>query len=60
MENNIRLKTVEESDLKAWWEKRFGPQADLEWMKYNGPYFKSPVESWDFMSIIKKRQYIAL
>lgn len=47
MENIVTLKNVEESDLKQWWEKRYGPKADLEWMKYNGPYFNDSVQSWE-------------
>lgn len=47
MENIVTLKNVEESDLKQWWEKRYEPKADLEWMKYNGPYFNDSVQSWE-------------
>lgn len=47
MEKIVTLKNVEESDLKQWWEKRYGPKADLEWMKYNGPYFNDSVQSWE-------------
>ncbi|MDI6495685.1 GNAT family N-acetyltransferase [Leuconostoc lactis] len=47
MENIVTLKNVEESDLKQWWEKRYGPKADLEWMKYNGPYFNDSVQRWE-------------
>ncbi|WP_265456037.1 GNAT family N-acetyltransferase [Enterococcus sp. HY326] len=37
--------------LKEIWSIAFGPEADLEWMKFNGPYFHDPVETWqDFSS----------
>lgn len=36
--------------LKEIWAVAFGPEADLEWMKFNGPYFNDPVESWDDFS----------
>lgn len=50
MQNNVTLKTIKKEDLKHIWEISYGPQADLEWMKFNGPYFNDPVESWDNFS----------
>ncbi|MBB6432950.1 GNAT family N-acetyltransferase [Leuconostoc carnosum] len=47
MEQNIKLKFVEEKDIKQWWEKKYGSQSDLNWMQYNGPYFKDPVQTWE-------------
>lgn len=46
MKNNISLRTIKEEDLTTIWEISYGPKADLEWMKYNGPYFNDPVETW--------------
>ena len=49
MKNNTSLRTIKE-DLQLIWEISYGPKADLEWMKYNGPYFKDPVETWETFS----------
>ena len=46
MSNNVLLKELVEADLRELWEISYGPQADLTWMKFNGPYFKDPVETW--------------
>lgn len=50
MTQDIWLKTIETNDLKEIWEISYGPKADLEWMKFNGPYFKDPVETWESFS----------
>ena len=50
MKNNTSLRTIKEEDLQLIWEISYGPKADLEWMKYNGPYFKDPVETWETFS----------
>ncbi|KAF1296757.1 GNAT family acetyltransferase [Enterococcus sp. JM4C] len=46
MRNHLFLKTIEEKDLRIIWEISFGPKADLVWMKFNGPYFNDPVQTW--------------
>lgn len=46
MRERVSLKTISEEDLRDIWEISFGPKADLEWMKFNGPYFKDPVQTW--------------
>lgn len=47
----IQLRTATHDDLKELWAISFGPQADLTWMDYNGPYFNDPVQSWeDFLN----------
>lgn len=46
MKKNISLKTIKEENLRTILEISYGPTADLEWMKYNGPYFSNPVETW--------------
>lgn len=37
----IELKAVEKAALIELWEISYGPQADLKWMAYDGPYFKN-------------------
>lgn len=46
MQEIVILKTVIDEDLKDIWEISYGPKADLEWMKFSGPYFNAPVETW--------------
>lgn len=41
----IELKQATHDDLDELWNISFGPKANLEWMKYNGPYFNDPVQS---------------
>lgn len=43
---NVWLKQIEASDLAELWAVAYGPKADLEWKKWDGPYFKDPVLSW--------------
>ena len=50
MKDKLCLKMVSINDLKELWEISFGPKADLEWMKFNGPYFNDPVLSWEEFS----------
>lgn len=47
MQEKIDLKIVTETDLKELWEISYGPKADLEWMKYDVPYFEDPIDTWD-------------
>lgn len=44
---NIRLKTIEETDLLPFWRISYGPEADLTWKKFDAPYFENPVLSWE-------------
>lgn len=46
MLKNVTLKTIVKEDLPAIWAISYGPKADLEWMKFNGPYFNNPVKTW--------------
>lgn len=46
----IELAVINEEDLLAIWEMSYGPKADLEWMKYNGPYFNDPIMDWEEFS----------
>lgn len=39
----LTICTIKENDLQEWWEIAYGPKADLEWKKWDGPYFKDPV-----------------
>lgn len=43
----IAIRTIKETDLQAWWEIAFGPDADLEWKKWDGPYFRNPILDWE-------------
>jgi Acetyltransferases, including N-acetylases of ribosomal proteins len=42
----ITLRPFKVADLPIWWALSYSPQANLEWMKWNGPYFQDPVLSW--------------
>lgn len=46
----IELAVINEEDLLDIWEISYGPKADLEWMKYNGPYFNDPIMNWEEFS----------
>ncbi len=46
MANHIELKSITQENLKPLWDISFGPKADLEWMKWNGPYFNDPVQTF--------------
>lgn len=37
---DLILRTIQKGDLLELWEVSYGPQADLEWMAFNGPYFQ--------------------
>ncbi|MGR8827698.1 GNAT family N-acetyltransferase [Leuconostoc citreum] len=47
MNKVVKLQFVTKADLKQWWEKSYGPEADLKWMQFNGPYFQDPVLTWE-------------
>lgn len=49
-QNTVWLKKIEKDDLINLWNISYGPQADLEWMKYNGPYFNDPIQTWEEFS----------
>lgn len=51
MRKDIYLKPIKRDELYLIWAVSYGPKADLEWMKYNGPYFNNPVESWTEFAI---------
>ena len=44
------LRAIREEDLAAVWSIAYGPNADLEWMKWDGPYFQNPVCDWEMFS----------
>lgn len=50
MSHTIQLRTIQTADLEELWQVSFGPKADLEWMKYNGPYFNDPILNWEDFS----------
>lgn len=50
MKKQVSLQPILEEDIKNIWEISYGPKADLEWMKFNGPYFNDPVETWEEFS----------
>lgn len=47
VENSIQLKPITEATLYALWAISYGPEADLEWKKWDGPYFKDPILTWE-------------
>lgn len=52
----ITLQAIQEENLRDLYEIRYGAEADLEWMKYNAPYFREPVMTWeDFNESIRKK-----
>ena len=48
--HEIQLKTIQQTDLNTIFDISYGPKADLEWMKFNGPYFNDPIETWNTFS----------
>lgn len=54
MKKNLHLKLIGEKDLEILWQLAYG--GDLEWMKWNGPYFQDPVyEKEAFLTNFGKR-----
>jgi RimJ/RimL family protein N-acetyltransferase len=47
MEKHIQLKAITQENLKELWSISYGPKADLEWKKWDGPYFQDPVLTWE-------------
>ena len=45
-ENHIQLKSITEENLSALWSISYGPKADLEWKKWDGP-FQDPILTWE-------------
>lgn len=43
----VSIREIGLEDLRSWWEIAYGPEADLEWKKWDGPYFNDPVLSWE-------------
>lgn len=43
----VILRQIETTDLKSLWIQAYGPDADREWMKWDGPYFNNPVFDWE-------------
>lgn len=43
----IEIKGLTENQLKELYDISFGSKADLEWMKWNGPYFNDPILNWE-------------
>lgn len=50
MKTQLTLQAITQDHLKSFWEISYGPKADKEWMKYDGPYFKNPILTWDEFS----------
>lgn len=50
MNNEILLRPISDGDLRELWNISYGPDADLKWMQYNGPYFNDPVQTWEEFS----------
>lgn len=47
VEKEITVRTVSEADLRPLWEVAYGPQANLEWKQWDGPYFNDPILDWE-------------
>ncbi|URZ88109.1 GNAT family N-acetyltransferase [Floricoccus penangensis] len=43
----IEIKGLTGGQVKELYDISFGSKADLEWMKWNGPYFNDPISNWD-------------
>lgn len=56
----IEVKSICISDLRELWEISYGSKADLQWMKFNGPYFKDSVQSWEDFSVKFDRENKAI
>ncbi len=46
MKQDVHIRLIQQSDLRELWEISYGPRADLEWKKWDGPYFKDPILNW--------------
>lgn len=55
--DRLMIRTIEKSDLKEFWNLAYG--GDLEWMKWNGPYFDDPIHEEDeFVHEIGPKYYV--
>lgn len=45
-DENLIIRPIQVADLPELWALSYGPKADLEWLKYNGPYFEDPLQDW--------------
>lgn len=50
MTKQLTLKPITTDILYELWEVSYGPKADREWMKFDGPYFNNPIYTWDEFS----------
>ncbi|GAX46510.1 GNAT family N-acetyltransferase [Pseudolactococcus reticulitermitis] len=46
IDQEISLRKLNSDDLLPLWQVAYGKE-NLEWMKWNGPYFKDSVYTWD-------------
>lgn len=49
--NHLSIQSVISATIRELWEISFGPQADKQWMAFNGPYFNDPVQSWSTFQV---------
>jgi hypothetical protein len=47
MAETVTLQPITEEMLVELWSISYGPKADLEWKKWDGPYFQDPVLTWE-------------
>lgn len=47
MAETVTLQPITEEMLAELWSISYGPKADLEWKKWDGPYFQDPVLTWE-------------
>lgn len=50
MAKHVSFRRITKADLPKLWSISFGPEADMEWMKFNGPYFNDPILTWSEFS----------
>lgn len=48
VEHKLEIRKCREEDVRTVWQLAY--QGDLEWMKWNGPYFHDPVYTWSEFS----------
>ena len=54
MKNHIQLKSITEENLSALWSISYGPKADLEWKKWDGPYPNlGRIQKWIWQKLFK-------
>lgn len=46
-QEEVSLQKIKKEDIHSLWEISYGPAADLEWTKWNGPYFNDPILTWE-------------